>query len=186
MKREKIKVSGWKKSCFFLLVGTRIYGGLYERKEIYLFRGGGGRDLYDSPVISRRTHGRKRVTAQNLNDCHYCPTNYSRSIIQPLFRVGNKEREHRRRCTELWRYTPLFTEYTTARQKVFSYQLVAKWFFASFIVARYLSKRKEKRKLDIFASIQLCNTTWFILPFESIYKEKHLRLNNRIYQYTNL
>lgn len=49
-----------KKWSFFLLVGRRIYGGLNEKRFTFFE----GVDLYDSPVISRRTHGRKRVTAQ--------------------------------------------------------------------------------------------------------------------------
>lgn len=58
-------MGGWEKEKFrvcFLLVGRRIHGGLNERKEIYLIRGGW---IFTIPrAISRRTHGRKRVTAQ--------------------------------------------------------------------------------------------------------------------------
>ena len=161
-----------KKWSFFLLVGRRIYGGLNERKEIYLFRGGGS--LWFPRNIASHAWQETSNHAENLNDCHYCPTNYSRSIIQPLFGVGNKEREH---STSVYRqtHTPLFTKYTTKSVLNTSWSRSD----SSFVVTRYLSNiQKEKKRESWILFLHLFNyVRRFVLPFESIRKEKHSWLN---------
>ena len=101
--------------CFLFLLEREFICGLNEEKKIFIILR--RVDICDC-LRYCRTRGRKRITTrENLNDCHYCPTNYSRSIIQPLFRVGTKSRSIN--VADPANDTPLFTKYTIARKKCF-------------------------------------------------------------------
>lgn len=69
------------------------------------------------PAISLHAWPEMNNHRENLNDCHYCPTNYSAGIIQPLFMVGAKGKNIN--VANLTNDTPLFTKYTIVRQKCF-------------------------------------------------------------------
>lgn len=102
---------------FLLLVRTRIYcalNSLNERKKYSYLPWDESLWL---PAISLHAWPEMNNHRENLNDCHYCPTNYSTNIIQPLFMVGTKGKNIR--VANLTNDTPLFTKYTIVHQKCF-------------------------------------------------------------------
>lgn len=87
----------------------------YTNKEIHFFVG--GTMCFPAGNIVSHAWPEKNNHGENLNDCHYCPTNYSRSIIQPPFRVESESKSIN--VTDPTNDTPLFVEYRIVRRKCF-------------------------------------------------------------------
>lgn len=142
-----------------------------NEKRFTFFRGGGG-SLWFPRNIASHAWPETSNRAENLNDCHYCPTNYSRSIIQPLFRVGNKEREHQRRCMSTT-HTPIYEIHDCSPESVFipaGRKVILHVYYDQIFIEYLKKKTKEKLATEyfyIYVTI-VCKITWFI--------QKHIKI----------